>query len=57
MICFEYVPVRETPKNIMLRAVKGPYNEKRSQRARNEYDRIKEIFHVEPKLMEYLDGA
>jgi hypothetical protein len=54
---FEYVPASETPKNIMIRAVKGSYDEKKSQQAQREYDRLKELFHVEPKLAEYLTGS
>ena len=54
---FEYVPASETPKNIMIRALKGSYNQKRSQQARNEYNKLKEIFNVEPKLNEYLNYA
>lgn len=54
---FDYVPASETPKNIMIRAIKGSYNEKRSQQAQNEYNKLKEIFNVEPKLIEYLDYA
>ncbi len=53
---FEYVPARETPKNIMIRAAKGSYSEKRAQEAQNEYNELKEIFHVEPKLKEYLNS-
>lgn len=52
---FEYVPASETPKNIMIRAVKGFYNEKRSRQARNEYNKLKETFDVEPKLIEYIE--
>jgi len=52
---FEYVPASETPKNIMIRAVKGSQNEKRSRQARNEYNELKGIFNVEPRLLEYLD--
>jgi hypothetical protein len=54
---FEYVPASETPKNIMIRAVKGSFNEKRSERARCEYDKLKSIFNTEPKLHEYLDTS
>jgi hypothetical protein len=54
---FEYVPASETPKNIMIRAAKGSHSEKRSRQARKDYDRLKEIFHAEPKLSEYLEST
>lgn len=52
---FEYVPASETPKNVMIRAVKGSFNEKRAQRARDEYNKLKSIFNAEPKLSEYIN--
>lgn len=39
----------------MIRAVKGSDNEKKSEQARQEYCKLKEIFNVEPKLIEYLN--
>lgn len=52
---FDYVPASVTPKNIMIRAIKGSFNEKRSKQARNEYNKLKDIFNVQPKLCEYLN--
>lgn len=51
---FEYVPASETPKNVMIRAMKGSFNEKRSELAREEYDKLKNLFNTEPKLSDYL---
>ena len=51
---FDYVPVSETPKNVMIRANKGACSKKRSQQAKFEYQKLKETFHVEPKLIEYI---
>lgn len=54
---FAYVSARETPKNVMLRAVKVPFNLRRAQQAVREYEKLKELFDVEPKAMEYLKGG
>ncbi len=54
---FDYVSTRETPKNVMLRAVKGPFNQRRAQQAMREYEKLKELFDVEPKAMEFLKGG
>lgn len=51
---FDYVPVSQTPKNIIIRAMKGSFDEKRSKKAESEYNKLKDIFNVEPKLNEYL---
>ena len=53
---FDYVPASETPKNIMLRAVKGSFDEDRARRAQEEYRLLRECFHAEPKLADYLAG-
>lgn len=52
---FDYVPVSETPKNVMIRAIRGASSKKRSQLAKLEYQKLKETFHVEPKLIEYIN--
>lgn len=54
---FDYVPASETPKNVMIRAKKGSYHEGKSQQAQKEYEKLKEMFNVEPKLIEYLSCA
>ncbi len=52
---FDFVPVSETPKNVMIRAMKGSLNERKSQQAYIEYKKLRETFNVEPKLMEFLN--
>ncbi len=54
-ILFEYVPASETPKNIMIRAIKGNCRKKRIEQSAADYQKLKEIFQVEPKLMEYIN--
>lgn len=51
---FEYVPARETPKNIMLRAVRTAYNEKKAAQANDAYIKLKEAFNAEPRLINFL---
>jgi SAM-dependent methyltransferase len=50
---FEFVPLKTTPKNLMLRAEKiWPQN----IRALRQYWQIRQLFNVEPKIEEYLPG-
>jgi SAM-dependent methyltransferase len=50
---FEFVPLKTTPKNLMLRAEKiWPQN----IRALRQYWLIRQLFNVEPKIEEYLPG-
>ena len=51
---FEFVPSAETPKNIMLKAEKGSPNENRIHKAIQEYDYLQEVFHINPRLLDYL---
>jgi ABC-type lipoprotein export system ATPase subunit len=51
---FEFVPSAETPKNIMLKAEKGSPNEKRIGTAIREYEHLQEVFHINPRLLDYL---
>ena len=41
----------ETPKNIMIRAV---YTGKKSAKAKEDYENLKKILHVEPAIERFL---
>ena len=47
----EYISPLETPKNIMIRAV---YTGKKSEKAREDYENLKKILHVEPAIERFL---
>lgn len=47
----EYISPLETPKNIMIRAV---YTGKKSEKARQDYENLKEMLHVEPAIERFL---
>ena len=51
---FEFVPSAETPKNIMLKAEKGSPNENRIRTAIQEYEHLQQVFHINPRLLDYL---
>lgn len=52
---FEYVATSETPKNVMVRAVKiGAVSENRHMKILDNYMRLKQMFNVEPKLNEFM---
>ena len=51
---FEFSSSKYTDKNVMLRAVKIPASEIRKAEALKEYLKLKELFNLEPKLMEFL---
>lgn len=51
---FEYVAAKETPKNIMLRAQKGSGGNKNSHKAKDDYEALKKVFNLQPKLEDYL---
>ncbi len=52
---FEYVISRETPKNIMLRAVKvGTLSNKNYEKAIEDYRKLQNMFNVQPKLGDYI---
>ncbi len=54
---FDYVPSSETPKNVMIRATRGPIQGKRYLEAQKEYNQLQKLFNVEPKLYEYIELA
>ena len=47
----EYISPLETPKNIMIRAV---YTGKKSAKAKEDYENLKKILHVEPAIERFL---
>ena len=47
----EYISPLETPKNIMIRAV---YTGKKSAKARQDYENLKKMLHVEPAIERFL---
>ena len=47
----EYISPSETPKNIMIRAV---YTGKKSEKAREDYENLKKMLHVEPAIERFL---
>ena len=47
----EYISPLETPKNIMIRAV---YTGKKSEKAREDYENLKKMLHVEPAIERFL---
>lgn len=52
---FEYVSTKDTPKNVMVRAVKtGTLSERKAQKAITDYTGLKEMFNVEPMLHRYI---
>lgn len=52
---FEYVSSSETPKNIMVRAVKsGNLSDKTYETAVSNYIGLKNMFNIEPKLCQYI---
>ncbi len=52
---FEYVPTSETPKNVMVRAVKvGSISKKRKSSLIMEYNKLNNFFNVDIKLAEYI---
>lgn len=51
---FEFSSSRHTDKNVMMRAVKIPASDKRKNAALGEYRRLKNLFNMEPKLIEFM---
>lgn len=52
---FEYVPSSETPKNIMVRAMKsGRPNSSSKERLDNQYKKLKTTFNADVKINEYV---
>ena len=47
----EYISPLETPKNIMIRAVR---NGKSSKKAKEEYDNLKKLIHVNPAIEKFI---
>lgn len=47
----EYISPLETPKNIMIRAV---YTGKKNEKAREDYENLKKMLHVEPAIERFL---
>lgn len=52
---FDYVASSETPKNVMVRAIKvGSSSNKNFERAIADYKKLQNIFNVQPKLGDYI---
>ena len=54
---FEFSSSKHTDKNVMVRGVRIPVSESRKAAALREYNKLKEMFNLEPKLMEYLSQS
>jgi len=52
---FEFSSSKHTEKNVMLRAVRKPLTDKRKITAVDDYGKLKSLFNLEPKLMEFLE--
>ncbi|WP_432665880.1 SAM-dependent methyltransferase [Wukongibacter baidiensis] len=52
---FDYVASSETPKNVMVRAVKGgALGNKKYEKSIEEYKKLQNMFNVQPKLGDYI---
>lgn len=54
---FDYVPESATSKNVMVRAQKGQKIDRKVALAESQYKDLKQLFNIEPKLLEYIDHA
>ncbi len=53
---FDYVASSETPKNVMVRAVKGgTLSNKKYEKSIEDYRKLQNIFNVKPKLEDYIE--
>lgn len=51
---FEFTTSRNTPKNVMVRAVKGSRNAVREEKAEFDYLKLQDTFHIKPAAEGYL---
>ena len=52
---FEYVPSSETPKNVMVRAIKcGKPGDLSRDRMENQYEKLKKVFSTDVKINDYV---
>jgi hypothetical protein len=52
---FDYVSTSETPKNVMVRAMRiGEVNQRKVTQALKAYDSLENLFHTAPQLKHYI---
>ena len=52
---FDYVSTSETPKNVMVRAMRiGEVSQRKAEQALKEYDSLESLFHTAPQLKHYI---
>ncbi len=54
---FEFSSPKHTGKNVMVRAAQIPVSQSKRDNAIDEYNKLRELFNLEPKLMEYIKSS